>query len=59
MIKKINKHQIWYENSMKLNNEGLNCQRKQPINKRTQNKRNCNHKNKDQIQQKKIIKSNY
>jgi hypothetical protein len=45
---------------MKLNNEGLNCQKKkQPINKRTQNKRNCNHKNKDQIQPKKIIISNY
>jgi hypothetical protein len=59
MIKK-NKHLIWYENSMKLNNEGLNCQKKkQPINKRTQNKRNCNHKNKDQIQPKKIIISNY
>ena len=45
---------------MKLNNEGLNCQKKkQPINKRTQNKRNCNHKNEDKIQQKKELKSNY
>jgi hypothetical protein len=51
MIKK-NMHQIWYENSMKLNNEWWNCQ-KQVINKRTQNKKICNHKNKDQIQQKK------
>jgi hypothetical protein len=57
MIKK-NMHQIWYENSMKLNNEWWNCQ-KQVINKRTQNKKICNHKNKDQIQQKKKkLKSN-
>ena len=28
--------------------------KKQLINKRTQNKRNCKHKNEDQIQQKKI-----
>ena len=26
---------------------------------RTQNKKNCNHKNEDQIQQKKELKSNY
>jgi len=56
MIK--NKHQIWYENSMKLNNERWNCKKKkQLIKKRTLNKRNCNYKNENQIQLKKL-KSN-
>jgi hypothetical protein len=39
---------------MKLNNKGWNC--KKIIKKRTQNKRNCNNKNDDQI--KKKIQSN-
>jgi hypothetical protein len=33
--------------------------KKKKIKKRTQNKRNCNHKNEDKIQQKKELKSNY
>jgi len=38
---------------MKLNNEWWIFQKKkQLIKKRTQNKRNCNYKNEDQIQQK-------
>jgi hypothetical protein len=48
MIK--NKHQIWYENSMKLNNKRWNCKKKQLIKKITLNKRNCNYKNENQIQ---------
>ena len=52
MIKK-NKHQIWYENSLKLIMRD-EIARKQLIKKITQNKRICNHKNKNQI--KKIIK---
>ena len=33
---------------MKLNNKGWNCKKK-IIKKRTQNKKNCNNKNDDQI----------
>jgi len=33
---------------MKLNNKGWNCKKKK-FKKRTQNKRNCNNKNDDQI----------
>jgi hypothetical protein len=55
MIKK-NKHHIWYANSMKLNNEGWDCQKKK-IKNITQNKRNWNHKNQYQIK-KKELKSN-
>jgi len=33
-----------------MKDEGWNCQKKKVINKITQNKRNCNNKNKDQIQ---------
>jgi hypothetical protein len=47
------KYQIWYESSMKLNNKGWNCKKK-IIKKITQNKKNYNHKNEDQIQQKKL-----
>jgi len=44
---------------MKLNNEGWNCKtKKKLIKERTQNKRICNHKNEDKIQQKKELKSN-
>jgi len=40
---------------MKLNNEGWNCKiKKNLIKERTQNKRICNNKNEDKIQQKKI-----
>jgi len=39
------KHQIWYGNPMKLNNEGWNCKKIKIIKKRTENKRICNHKN--------------
>jgi len=56
MIKK-NKHHIWYGNSMKLNNEGWDCQ-KQLIKNITQNKRNWNHKNEYQIKKKRELKSN-
>ena len=42
---------------MKLNIGWLNC-KKQLITKRTKNKRNCNYKNEDQIQPKKVLKSN-
>jgi hypothetical protein len=37
----------------------LQKKKKQLIKMRTQNKKNCNHKNEDQIQQKKELKSNY
>jgi len=37
----------------------MKLKKKQLINKRTQNKKNCNHKNEDQILQKKKLKSNY
>ena len=47
MINK-NKHKIWYENSMKLNNKGQNYTKK-IIKKRTYNKMNCNNKNEGQI----------
>jgi len=41
---------------MKLNNKGWKSKKKKLIKKRTQNKRNWNHKNEDQIKQKKRIK---
>jgi len=50
-----NKHQIWYENLIKLNNETKLP--KKIIKKKTQNKRICNHKNEYQIK-KKELKSN-
>jgi hypothetical protein len=43
---------IWKFNEIKQ--WGMKFPKKKSIKKRTQNKRNCNHKNEDQIQQKKL-----
>jgi len=42
MIKK--KYKIWYENSMKLNNEGWNYQKNNQPRRELKIKGNCNHK---------------
>jgi len=57
MIKK-NKHQIWYENSMKLNNKGWNCQKNNQEDKRTQRIAMIRMMIKFNKQKKKELKSN-